>query len=295
MFIFGNLGAPAMGAVGAGLSTALVYWISLSIGAWIMWRDPFYRRFAPRLGRPDWKGLKELLRLGVPMGASYLIEVSSFTLMALLVAREGVFATGGHQIMSNLAAVCFMMPMALGIATAALAAQAIGAGDVARARRIGSTGLAIAMTGAVITVIVMLLGRNLIVEGYTSDPQVAVVALGLLNLLTLFHLVDAVQCMTSYLLRAHKVAVIPMFIQAIALWGVGLFGGWYLAFGPAAGSLSGLITTLMPGATPGAGTMWLMAALSMAIAGGLLQVWYQRLMRKLSATHPLPSGPQPQP
>lgn len=295
IFIFGNLDAPAMGAVGAGLSTALVYWISLSIGAWILWRDPFYRRFAPRIGKPDWKALKELLRLGVPMGASYLIEVSSFTFMALLVAREGVFATGGHQIMSNLAAVCFMMPMALGIATAALTAQAIGAGDVARARRIGSTGLGIAMTGAVITVLIMLLCRNLIVGAYTSDQQVATVALGLLNLLTLFHLVDALQCMTSYLLRAHKVAVIPMFIQAGTLWGIGLIGGWYLGFGPAAGTLSGLIDTLMPGATPGAGTMWLMAAFSMAIAGGLLQVWYRRLMRKLSAAPAPQSGPQPQP
>ena len=293
IFIYGNLGAPEMGAVGAGVSTALVYWISVLIGGWIIWRDPFYRRFSMRLGKPDWHALKELLHLGVPMGASYLIEVTSFTFMALLVAREGVFATGGHQIMSNLAAVCFMMPMALGISTAALAAQAIGAGDLHRARRIGSMGLAIALSGAVVTVVVMLLARTWIVEAYTSNAQVAIVALGLLNLLTLFHLVDALQCMTSYLLRAHKVAVIPMFIQAGALWGIGLLGGWYFGFGPAAGALRGVVEVLMPGAPIGAGTMWLMAASSMAVSGGLLQLWYQRLVRRLTAAAPLRAQPQP--
>jgi len=282
IFIYGNLGAPDMGAVGAGLSTALVYWISLGISAVILVRDPFYRRFSMRIGRPDWKALGELLHLGVPMGASYLIEVTSFTFMALLVAREGVFATGGHQIMSNLAAVCFMMPMALGVATGALTAQAIGAGDYPRARRIGATGLRLAMTGAVLTVLVMLVGRQAIVGAYTNDPKVAMVALGLLNLLTLFHLADALQCMTAYLLRAYKVAVIPMCIQAGALWGIGLTGGWYLAFGPGAGSLAGIVDRFMPGATPGAGSMWLMAAFSMLISGSLLQVWYQRIVRKLA-------------
>lgn len=48
------------------------------------------------------------------MGGSYLVEVSAFTFMALLVAREGTYVSGGHQIMSNLAALCYMMPMALG-------------------------------------------------------------------------------------------------------------------------------------------------------------------------------------
>ena len=60
------------------------------------------------------------------MGGSYLVEVCAFTFMALLVAREGTLVSGGHQIMSNLAALCYMMPMALGVATAALTAQAIG-------------------------------------------------------------------------------------------------------------------------------------------------------------------------
>ncbi|VCU71150.1 Multidrug resistance protein NorM [Pigmentiphaga humi] len=290
LFIYGKLGLPALGAVGAGLSTALVFWLSIAVSALILCRDPFYRQFLLRIGRPHWKTLGELLRLGVPMGASYLIEVTSFTFMALLVAREGIYATGGHQIMANVVALCFMMPLALGVSTGAQVAQAIGAGYPMRARRIGTAGLALAVTGALLTIAVIMLARHPIVRAYTADPGVGAVASGLLGLLALFHLSDAMQCMTSYLLRAYKVAVGPMLIQAGALWGIGLLGGWWLAFGPAAGALSGLIGTLLPGAPVGAGTMWLMAALSMAVSALLLQCVYWRVAGRATPAQPSASA-----
>lgn len=277
LFIYGKFGLPALGAVGAGLSTALVFWISVALSALILFRDPFYRQFGLRIGRPDKKALGELLRLGLPMGASYLIEVTSFTFMALLVAREGIYATGGHQIMANLVALCFMMPLALGVSTGALTAQAIGAGAPLRARRTGAAGLAISTAGALVTIAVVILARRPIVQAYTSDAEVGTVALGLLGLLAFFHLFDSLQCMTSYLLRAYKMAIGPMLIQAGALWGIGLLGGWWLAFGPGAGALGGVVDTLMPGAPVGAGTMWLMATFSMAVSSLMLQYFYWRV------------------
>ncbi|MPS26974.1 MAG: MATE family efflux transporter [Alcaligenaceae bacterium] len=283
LFIYGKFGLPALGAVGAGLSTALVFWISVGLSVLILRRDPFYRQFGLRIGRPDRKMLGELLRLGLPMGGSYLIEVTSFTFMALLVAREGIYATGGHQIMANLVALCFMMPLALGVSTGALTAQAIGSGDPLRARRTGSAGLMVSTAGALLTIAIVILARGPIVQAYTSDAEVGVVALGLLGMLAFFHLFDSLQCMTSYLLRAYKMAVGPMLIQAGALWGIGLLGGWWLAFGPGAGALGGLVAALMPGAPTGAGTMWLMATCSMAISSLMLQCFYWRVAARRPA------------
>src|SRR5690606_2415390 len=88
IFMFGKLGFPAMGAAGAGLSTAVVSWLMLGAGLWTVLRNPWYRQFQPRLGLPKWRDQMELLRLGIPMGGSYLIEVAAFTFMALLAARE---------------------------------------------------------------------------------------------------------------------------------------------------------------------------------------------------------------
>lgn len=282
LLIYGNLGLPAMGATGAGLATAIVSWMSLGLGLWVITHDRFYRRFNLRVGKPDWKTLKELLRLGVPMGGSYLVEVSAFTFMALLVAREGTYVTGGHQIMSNLAALCYMMPMALGVATAALTAQAIGAGNLAHAHRTGMAGLALGLIGALLTSAVLLVGRPLILAAYTDDIGVAAVATTLLAVLPLFHLFDSMQCINSYLLRAYKVAVVPLLLQVVALAGVGLVGGWWFGFGPGRGGLDGIRNVLLPGSPEGAGSMWLMAMVGLALSAILLHIWYRRIVRTLA-------------
>ena len=130
LLIFGNWGLPALGATGAGIASGIVFWVSLFVGLWVVLRTPFYRQFHLRIGRPDPAALWSILRLGLPMGGSYLVEVCAFTFMSLMVAREGTDVIGGHQITANLAALAYMMPMAIGVATASLTAQAIGEIDV---------------------------------------------------------------------------------------------------------------------------------------------------------------------
>lgn len=279
VFMFGKLGLPAMGAAGAGLSTAVVGWLTLTAGIWAIYRDPFYLRFKLRLGKPHWPSQKELLRLGIPMGGSYLIEVCAFSFMALLVAREGMLVTGGHQIMANLAALCYMMPMAVGIASASLTAQAIGARDIQRARRTGMAGIVIVAAGAAITAIALVAGKAVILRAYTDEIQVAVIAAALLQVLPWFHLCDAMQCIGSYLLRAYKVAVVPLLLQIVALTGLGLVGGWWLGFGPAAGALQPVINRVMPGAPVGAASMWLMALMGLGLSAILLFAWYGHVVR----------------
>lgn len=284
VFIFGKLGAPALGAAGAGLSTAITSWFSLALGLWIIHHDDFFKQFQPRLDRPRWADLKELLRLGIPMGGSYLVEVCAFTFMALLIAREGMYATGGHQITANLVALCYMLPMAVGIASASLTAQAIGARDMARARLTGLAGLIITLVGAVMVTLLVIGGRPLILAAYTDDLKVAAMAAALFQIVPYFHLCDAMQCINSYLLRAYKIAVVPLLMQIIALTGIGLIGGMWLGFGPGAGSLQPVLNAIMPGAPVGASSMWLMATIGLGLAALLQNLWYWRVVRQHART-----------
>ena len=82
-------------------------------------RPPVRRRVLrrQRLEAPDGPQLRQFARLGVPGGLAVLVEVSSFTLMALFIARLGTTASAAHQIASNLTAVAYMAPLALGLAT----------------------------------------------------------------------------------------------------------------------------------------------------------------------------------
>jgi hypothetical protein len=115
LLVFGAGGLPRLGAVGGALASVVVFW-ALLVAGWTHTRlDPFYRQFTIVRAWPRWSVLRELIALGVPMGLSYAIEATSFTFITLLVARLGTAVMGGHQVVANLAALCFMLPMSLSL------------------------------------------------------------------------------------------------------------------------------------------------------------------------------------
>ena len=269
--IFGALGLPRLGAVGGALASAIVFWALLAAG-WAHTRlDPFYHRFAIHRAWPRWVVLRELVHLGIPMGLSYALEATSFTFITLLVARLGTSVMAGHQIVANLAALCFMVPLSLAVATATLTAHAIGAEDGARARRTATTGIRIALiAGAALALAVWTL-RHPIVRLYTNDAPAAAVALTLIPFLATFHVFDALQTAVGFVLRAHKRAVAPTVVYALALWGIGLVGGYQVAFRGALGPPWGVTG------------MWFMQSVGLALAGVLLLGFYGWLLRRGAA------------
>ncbi|MEA5098806.1 MAG: MATE family efflux transporter, partial [Burkholderiaceae bacterium] len=146
-FIFGGFGLPAFGGPGCAIATTLIAWLALAIGWLILRHNPFYRvleLFGHGFGMPRWSALRELLRIGLPIGLSFFIEVTSFTFIALFVARLGDHVVAGHQITANFATLLYMLPLSIANATGTLVAQAIGAHDHPAARRIGFAGMRLA-------------------------------------------------------------------------------------------------------------------------------------------------------
>jgi len=107
-----------------------------------------------------------------------------------------------------------------------------------------------------------------------------VLAISLFALLPWFHVADAAQTLTVSLLRAYKIAFLPMLVQMVALGGIGLIGGWYFAFGPGTGMLAPVLAILAPQAPTGAATLWTMATVGMLLSLVLLQPVYWRVVRK---------------
>lgn len=269
VLIYGKLGMPALGAAGCGYATAIVMWASCGIALIALARDPFYRRFNIGFDWPRWAYQRDLLRLGIPTGLSYVVEVTSFTFMTLLVAGLGTRVTGGHQIVANLAAFCFMLPLSLAVATSAIVAQCIGANDGIGARRATRAGLRLAGAIAIVVSSVVWFGRHAIVDLYTDDGAVAAVALSLIGFVAIFHVFDAVQGMSGFILRAYKHAVAPMVVYTLSLWGIGLVGGWWIAFHPVVG-----------GAPLGAGGLWAASTVSLGVAASVLLAWMLRVSRR---------------
>ena len=169
---FGTLALPALGAQGCGIATAIVMWCQLLAAIMVVRRDPFYARFGLGygLGPPNRKSLEALLRLGIPMGLSILIEVTGFTFMAFFISRIGATPVAGHQIAVNMVSLMFMLPLSIANASSVLVAQRIGAGDSDDAGRIGWAGLEIGVLIAAVLGSAVYLLREPLIGLYTARP-----------------------------------------------------------------------------------------------------------------------------
>ena len=227
------LGVPALGVVGCGLATAIAMWLQVLLAWRVLRRDAFYDRYAlwgRGLDRPARAPLLAQLRLGVPLGLSILVEVTGFAFMALFIARLGTTAVAGHQLAVNLVSLMFMVPLAIGNAGSTLVAQAVGAGRHAEAARLGWHALALGTLLAVAMGLLVFALRQPVLGLYTGDAAVLAAALPLVAWLAVFHAADAAQTIAAFVLRAYKITVVSVVIYVAALWGVGLGGGYWLAF-----------------------------------------------------------------
>ncbi len=276
LFIFGFAGLPALGTPGCAIATGIAAWIALLV-SWLVLRNgdayrPF-NLFGQGLGRPVWLAQAALLRLGVPMGLSYLIEVTAFTFMALFIARMGSESLAGHQVTANFGTVLYMLPLSIASATGTLVAQEIGAGRLQAAQAAGDAGIRLGATLAVALGALVWFARAGIIGLYTPDQAVAAAAMPLFFFIGFYQLFDSVQVGAAFVLRAYKVATVPTLMYAVALWGVGLGGGYLLGFDVLGGT---------PDMLRGAAGFWLGNSASLGLVGVAL-VWYMRRVQQLHA------------
>ncbi|MEO5617619.1 MAG: MATE family efflux transporter, partial [Candidatus Eisenbacteria bacterium] len=172
VFVFGHLGAPAMGAAGSALSSTIGRWFMLALlvvlsrhtlrGLLLPWRRA---ALAPA-------PLLRTLRIGFPIGAQSTVEFSTFAAISVFAGWFGADAIGGHQVAINLASLTFMVPLGFGSAAAVLVGQAIGAGDPAHARRVAASALACGAAFMAVSALVLLAIPTAFAHFYTSVPGV---------------------------------------------------------------------------------------------------------------------------
>lgn len=231
-FTFGGAGLGPQGAAGCAWATLVVNY-GLLLVAWTMLRrHPMYAPLAlwRPLERPDGAQLARFMRLGLPAGLSILVEVTSFTLMALFIARQGMLASAAHQIASNLAAVLYMVPLSLGIATSARVSFWRGAGDESRAVSVSLQGFWLAALMGFTLAATLFASKHAVAGLYSSSPDVAALAASLLTWVAAYHVADALQTLCIFVLRSYRITLAPLLVYGVLLWGLGLYGGYRLAY-----------------------------------------------------------------
>ena len=232
-FTFGGGGLPAQGVVGCAWATLVVNCSMLALAVWLLRTQDIYAPLGlwRRMEPPHWPTIAGFAKLGIPAGLAVMVEVTSFTLMALFIARQGTTSAAAHQIAANMAAVLYMVPLSLSIATSARVSYWLGAQQPQRARQVVLMGFSLAALVGIALAAILLIARHSISQIYTDNASVAAVAGAVLVWVAAYHAADAVQTLCVFVLRCYRITLAPLVVYCALLWGAGLAGGYWLAYG----------------------------------------------------------------
>ena len=266
--VAGGAGIEPMGVVGCAWATLVVNYLLLAFGLVMLRTQKLYRPFRiwQRMERPDWPAIGNFARLGIPAGMAYLVEVTSFTLMAVFIARLGITASASHQIAASLAAVLYMMPLSMAIACSARVSFWLGAGRPDHAKRIVLMGLKLTAAISITLAAILLIAKNSLAGFYSANTVIVSTASSLLVWVAVYHLADCIQAVCAFLLRCYRINFAPLVLYGVLLWGFGLYGGYLLTYE----GLFGLR------AMPSPSTFWIASSLALWLVAisFLILLWH---------------------
>jgi MATE family multidrug resistance protein len=224
LFIYGDdrLGVPAMGGEGCGWASAIAMLYECAVMGVVVSRSRLSRLavFA-RFSWPDWREIKRLVRLGLPIGTTTFLEFSVFSVMTLLIGRLGVDAVAAHQIASNVGGLTFMIPMAIGAAATVRVGFNVGSADLPGARRSASVAIGVSWLFALVAAVVVYYSRHAIAGLYSTDTAVTTLAAQLIVFVAAYQIFDDSQVTTIGALRGFKDTSTPMWVAILSYWLVG--------------------------------------------------------------------------
>ncbi|KAF1720116.1 MATE family efflux transporter [Pseudoxanthomonas wuyuanensis] len=230
---FGKLGFAEMGAGGLGVASAITMWLQATAFAVYLWHAKRFAalRLFSHFERPRWAPIRQLLRTGLPIGITVLMEGGLFIATALLIARLGAIPAAAHQIAINVSALCFMIPMGVAEATTVRVGHAVGQRNALGVRRAAHAGYLIVLATQALSALALLLGHDAVVSLYTRDAAVAALAGTLLLFAAAFQFPDGIQVLSAGALRGLKDTRVPMWLAAFSYWGLGMPLGAGLGLG----------------------------------------------------------------
>ncbi|MDO4640460.1 MAG: MATE family efflux transporter [Neisseria sp.] len=231
VFVYGKFGMPVFGGAGCGLASAIVFWFNASTLWLYIKKQNYFKPFglSGSFSKPNTTVLKQIWRLGWPIGLSFFLEVSLFSFIVFLIAKFGADHVAAQQIVISLTSIIYMIPQAIGAATTVRVGYTLGKRQTNRARYISGVSLILGFGLAALTITLLITLRYPLAGMYTKDMSVITLAANILLFAAVFQLADFTQCIASYALRGYKITKAPMIVHGIAFWGFGLLPGYLLA------------------------------------------------------------------
>lgn len=268
IFIYGKFGLPAMGGVGCGWATTLVFWfMAIALSLYIAIHQSYNKvRLDLRKRFFEPATMAYLTRLGLPVGLSIFFEISIFTVIALLISQLGAEVVAGHQIALNFTGLLFMVPLSFALAATVRVGLARGQGDPAAVRVAVNTVMKVTLAIGLLAGLGLFAARAWIPRIYTDNETVILLTTHLLLFAAIYQVSDALQVAAAGCLRGFEDTTVPMLMTLVAYWGVGLPLGYVL----------GLTDRVRPAMGPAGFWIGLVAGLTVAAVLLLIRLQHQR-------------------
>ncbi len=201
---------PALGVSGAAIATICTRAVAFGLGLLIVGR-----RGVLKVGRPDWRTLATIARIGLPTAVTGVV----FSLIYVLVTRTATqFGTPalaalgiGHRVESWL----FMIGVGFGAATAAIVGQNLGAGRTDRAERAGWISVGFCTLFGVAACVVELLVPERFASIFTHDPAVIAEAAQYLRIAAISQLGICAEIVLEGALGGAGYTMVPMLTSTV--------------------------------------------------------------------------------
>jgi MATE family multidrug resistance protein len=236
-------GLPAMGVFGLGVASSLATLLQAAMLGFSVWRMHRRRPPVPATGAaapvlapvgglmgPRWVDLRRLFDLGLPAGLHILAEAGTFSLIALLAGRVGTMAAAAHQCAIMLVSGTFGACLGVGAAATVRVGHAIGRGDNPGVRLAGVVSLSLGGGLMVVASLLMLLCPQALMRLMTDRPAVIESGSTLLQIASLFQVVDGLQAVLAGALRGAGITRYTFLVNLVSHWGIGMPLAFTLAF-----------------------------------------------------------------
>ncbi len=231
ILIFGHFGAPALGGVGAGWATTITHWIMLFCLLIYLFNSKKFahiKLFEMDM-MPHINELKTILALGIPIGITFFVEGSIFSIIALFLASLGVVTVASHQIALSFSSLIFILPLSLSISLTIQVGHQMGAQQYLQMRETIKAGYLISLSISIIAAVLIINYSSGIAALYTDNIDVIELASSLMIFTALYQFSDGIQLCSAGSLRGLKDTTIPMFLSIVAYWFIGFPLGYTLA------------------------------------------------------------------
>ncbi len=233
VFIFGNMGAPEMGAEGAGFATMLArITASVLIVAYFIGRSR-YRIYLTDIfnhKQYSWRSVVKLMRMGIPISAQMFLETSAFVGSGIMMGWLGKEAMSANQIAITLGNCAFMIVISIGAATTIRVSHCFGMRDVEQMKLSVRASYHLVLAWNAIAALFFISLRHVIPTYFTDNAEVIVITSTLLVTVAIYQLSDGLQNVSVGVLRGLQDVKVIMPIAIISYWLLNMPVGYLLAF-----------------------------------------------------------------